>query len=250
MLNDALVVCPGLQWLFQPSKWYELVSSPSPALNKLLLTPAFYPSHTFIHHLWSTIIITISNYSNLLLAMLFLTTILSVLAISPASGFMVPRDANSINAALTTISNQVSTLNATLNTFNGGAAGTLTALKIQGQATDLKNDVDKAASAAQSSSALSDADSASVAYGVVALAPKIYSVLDNIVRKKPAFDTAIVGIGSASGLVKQDLIDLKKATDAFGGNLTGKFVPSVAKVAPLLIGAIDFHFDQALKVYN
>ncbi|OAQ60429.1 hydrophobic surface binding protein A domain-containing protein [Pochonia chlamydosporia 170] len=161
----------------------------------------------------------------------------------------VPRDVNSINAALDTISKQLVTMNTTLNGFNGGLQGTLTALKIQGQATDLQKAIQAATTAAKSSGPLNDQDSATVAFGITSLTGKIYDVLDNIVAKKPAFDKAILGVGSASFLVKSDLKGLKDATDTFGAALTDKFVKAVKDVSPLVISAIDFHFEQAQKVY-
>jgi len=50
----------------------------------------------------------------------------------------------------------------------------------------------------QQSAVLDDADSATVAFSVVSLSSNIYNLLDNLVSKKAAFDTAILGIASAS----------------------------------------------------
>lgn len=180
--------------------------------------------------------------------MLFSNLVIPLL-ITVAAASPVRRDANSINAALSTITNQLVTMKTTLDGFNGGVQGTLTALKIQGQATDLQKDIQAAATAAKNSAPLNDQDSSTVAFSITALTTKIYDVLDAIVAKKPAFDKAILGIGSASFLVKSDLKNLKAATDDFGAALTDKFVKAVKDVSPLVISAIDFHFDQALKVY-
>lgn len=160
------------------------------------------------------------------------------------------RDATSINASLDKITQSLVALNNTLNTFNGGLVGTFVALQIQNQALGLERDIDAAAGTASQSAPLSDTESASVAFAITALTRNIYDVLDNIVRKKPQFDRAILGIGSASGLVKYDLQNLQSATDKFGAALTEKFVPAVKNLAPLLISAIDHHFEEALKVYS
>jgi hypothetical protein len=159
------------------------------------------------------------------------------------------RDAKSINAALDTISKQLTTMNTTLNGFKVGHDVTITALKIQGQAMDLQKDIEAAAAAAKSSALLNDQDSADVALAVTGLTGGIYDVLDNIVLKKAVFDKAILGVGSASCLVKNDMNKFNNATDGFGAALTGKFVKSVKNVAPLVVSAIDFHFERALKVY-
>ncbi|KHN97403.1 Cell wall galactomannoprotein [Metarhizium album ARSEF 1941] len=180
--------------------------------------------------------------------MLF-STLISSLLVTVVTANPTRRDVTSIKAALDAISRQLVTMNATLNGFNGGAEGTLTALKIQGQAMDLQKDIQSGTSAAKSSGPLNDRDSSTIAFGITDLTGKIYDVLDNIITKKPAFDTAIFGVGSASFLVRSDLQNLKNDTDLFGAAVTEKLVKSVRDVSPLVISAIDFHFDQALKVY-
>ena len=161
----------------------------------------------------------------------------------------IRRDSANIVAGLTTISEQLTTMNNTLNSFHGGLDSTLVALKIQGEAMDLDADIRTATSVITESAQLNDADSSTVAFAIVSLSSNIYDVLDNIILKKPVFDSAILGIGSASFLVKSDLQYLKKDTDVLGAALTKKFVPGVAQVAPLVISVIDFHFDPALAVY-
>ncbi|KAK2609364.1 hypothetical protein QQS21_002145 [Conoideocrella luteorostrata] len=180
--------------------------------------------------------------------MLFLPLLLQLLVCVVATT-PVRRDGESITAALETISKQLVTVNNTLNTFNGGLAGTKTALQIQGQVVTLQKDIDGATATSSKSAALNDEESASVAVSINSLTHDIFDVLDNITRKKPQFDKAILGIASASFLVKSDLQHLQKATDEFGAALTEKLVKSIKDVAPLLISSIDFRFQRALKVY-
>lgn len=189
---------------------------------------------------------------NLLLSPMWIWPLFVSLLASLATATATPsrRDATSINASLDKITQSLVALNNTLNTFNGGLVGTFVALQIQNQALGLERDIDAAAGTASQSAPLSDTESASVAFAITALTRNIYDVLDNIVRKKPQFDRAILGIGSASGLVRSDLQNLQTATDKFGAALTEKFVPAVKNLAPLLISAIDHHFEEALKVYS
>lgn len=181
--------------------------------------------------------------------MLLTSLALVLLSVGPAQCTTVRRDGASIVAAFTTISNQLVAMNTTLNSFEGGFNGTLLALQIQAEASSLQSDVSAATTTITQSAALSDVESSTVAYAVVSLSSDIYDVLDNLVAKKPAFDSAILGIASASFLVKSDLQNLKNGTDALGAALTQKLTITVAQVAPLLISAIDFHFNQALTVY-
>lgn len=181
--------------------------------------------------------------------MLFISLALSLLAISPAQGLTSRGDGASINAGLTTISNQLVKMNSTLNKFQGGLSGTLMALQIQGESLTLESNIKTATTTINKAAPLSDEDSTTIAFAIVSLSHNIYDVLDNLILKKPAFDNAILGVGSASLLVKLDLVNLKKATDTLGTGLTKKLTPKIADVAPLMISAIDHHFDQALTVY-
>lgn len=160
------------------------------------------------------------------------------------------RDVNSITGSLGTISGGLVSMNATLNQFEGGFNGTLLALQIQGEASTLLDDIENATTAAGQSSNLDEADSATVAFAIVALSSNIYEVLANLVDKKGAFDAAILGIGSASALVEYDLKSLKNSTDTLSQALSSKLSTTIQEVAPLVVSDIDFHFDQAIAAYG
>lgn len=181
--------------------------------------------------------------------MLLLSTLIVPLLAVVAATSPLRRDSNGINAALAKISKQLVEMEETLGTFNRGLAGTFVALKIQEQATALQRGIESATSTTKKSAELDDKESASVALSVNSLSTKIYRVLDHLVEKKPDFDKAIFGVGSASGLVKQDLQNLQNATDDLGAALTDKFVGTIRSVSPLVVSAIDHHFEEALKVY-
>ncbi|GAB0135749.1 hypothetical protein EsDP_00004076 [Epichloe bromicola] len=181
--------------------------------------------------------------------MLLLSTLMVPLLAVVAAASPLRRDGNGINAALAKISKQLVEMDETLGTFNRGLAGTVIALKIQGQATALQKGIESATSTTKKSAELDKEESTSVAFSVNSLTKNIYRVLDRLVEKKPDFDKAIFGVGSASGLVKQDLQNLQKATGDFGAALTDKFVGDVRSVSPLVVSAINHHFEEALKVY-
>jgi hypothetical protein len=156
---------------------------------------------------------------------------------------------DAIISSLTTITNELTTLNKTLNGFNGGLLGTFTALQIQGQSTTVVNDINKATAVVKATSQMNDTDSLSVATAVTELQPFIYTVLDNLVAHHSVFEKAILGILSATFLVESDLKSQKSSTDALGAAITTKLATDLQSVAPLIIQDIDSHFAQAIAVY-
>jgi hypothetical protein len=178
---------------------------------------------------------------------MFVKSFAPLLLATLAAAAALPRDANSILSSLQTLSKDIATLNNTLSTFQGGGAAIFQALQIQGEAQQLVTDVNNAKSASSSSAALDDAGSRSVAFQVVSISTQIYQVLDLLISKHAAFEATLSG---SSALVENDLQQLKNGTDSFGSALTPKFVPAVQKLAPLLVSNIDYHFVQAIKVYN
>ncbi|KAH7360927.1 hydrophobic surface binding protein A-domain-containing protein [Rhexocercosporidium sp. MPI-PUGE-AT-0058] len=177
----------------------------------------------------------------LLKHLLFFFLASTTLAILP------PRDASTILTSLNTLSTDLSTLQKNLQTFQGGVLSLGQALQIQTQATQLVSDTKNAASASSSSAPLDDAGTRSVAFKIIAISQQIFSVLDLLVTKKGAFESTLPG---ASKLVENDLEMLKNGTDDLAAKLTPKFVPSVQKLAPLLVSDIDFHFVRAIDVYS
>ena len=174
---------------------------------------------------------------------------MAILAINSVHAWVGSRDVNSIIACLTTISTQLIAMNDTLNQFQGGFNGTLLALQIQSEASTLLNNINDATIVAKQSAVFDDSDSATIAFSVVSLSKSIYDILNNLVRKKPVFDTAILGIASASWLVESDMKSLKNGTDMFAQSLSLKFDSAVQYVAPLVVAGIDFHFNQAIASY-
>ncbi|KAL2849641.1 hydrophobic surface binding protein A-domain-containing protein [Aspergillus pseudodeflectus] len=181
--------------------------------------------------------------------MRFSLTLFILTAVTAVQALVIPRDATPILSALDTITNQLHTVGDLVEVFTGGFNGTFAALKIQGETGELGTAINKGVTAIKNIQPLNEADSAQVVNVVVALQSDIYGLLDLLVQKKPAFDRAIFGIGSASFLVKIDLQNLRKSTAQLGDAITSKLVDEFQRLAPLITSSIDFHFSQALDVY-
>lgn len=179
-----------------------------------------------------------------MLASLFVLPVLALASASP----LAKRDGPSIVQAVGYVDSNITAVNNTLNTFNK-PNDSITALKIQTQTTELTKSVGNAASVANASAPLSEAESSDVAFAVLSLQPHINSLLDNVVAHKPQFDTAIFG-SSASPLVVMDLQDAKKAADDFGAALTPKLSGVYQQVAPVVVKQIDDKFDEAISKFS
>jgi hypothetical protein len=161
-----------------------------------------------------------------------------------------PRTAGNILSGLQSINNQLNTLGNSLRNFNGGLDGTLAALQIQGQTMELVHIIDDATAATNQTSNLNEQDSVAITNRVVQLQDVIFSTLDLLEAKKPTFDTAVLGVASASILVRADLEALRSSTAALGHAIVQRLVQTLRNLGPLLTGSIDFHFFHALHVYS
>ncbi|KAL2808875.1 hydrophobic surface binding protein A-domain-containing protein [Aspergillus granulosus] len=177
------------------------------------------------------------------------STVLVLAAVSAVQGLSIPRDATPVLSALDTIKSQLHTVGDLVEVFTGGFNGTFAALQIQGETGELRTAINNGVAAIKRIQPLNEADSAQVVNVVVALQSDIYNLLDLLVQKKPAFDTAILGIGSASFLVKIDLQILRNSTAQLGNAITSKLVEEFQRLAPLITSSIDFHFSKALAAY-
>lgn len=174
----------------------------------------------------------------------FLTTATAV------QGLIVFRDATPILNSLHTITNNLHSLGSLLEKFNGGFNGTLAAIQIQGETGKVQTAIDNGVDAASRVQPLNEDESTRVTNVVVELQSDIYRVLDLLVAKKPAFDTAILGFASASFLVKLDLQELRKSTARLGSGIVSKLVDDLQRLGPLITSDIDYHFAEALMIYS
>jgi hypothetical protein len=172
-----------------------------------------------------------------------------VLASTALASPIALRDAKSITDSITTISSSIITLNNTLNNFHDGFGAAFTAIKIQLQTGQLSKDIQAATTAAQQSQPLSSSDSFTVGLTTLNLETSIFSLLNNLVSKKPVFDEAILGFISLSNTVKSDLESQKGLSAAFGDALISRLDPSVQGLAGPVNAAIGAAFDKAIAAY-
>lgn len=162
---------------------------------------------------------------------------------------LVKRDATSIVNSINKIESNIATLNNSLNNLGPGLLELPEVLQIQLEDTTLQSSIDDATRTASASAPLSTDDSNTVAAAVLTLPPQISSLLSNIVSKKPVFDKAILGFGSVSPLVEQDLIQQNNSAAAFGAALVPKLAQPYAGLAPVVLGEIVTAFNAAIQAY-
>ncbi|GMG07503.1 unnamed protein product [Aspergillus oryzae] len=160
------------------------------------------------------------------------------------------RDAAGVVDAVAEIADKMTTLNTTVTGYQGGVLGTGTALKIEFQSIQLSHALKDATSTTEDSQNFTGDESNKVAAAFIDLQPKISSTLNNIVSKKPQFDTGLLGIGSVSFLVKWNLQQEKDLSADLGQAVVAKLAEPYASVAPLLNDQIAAAFEKALAAYN
>lgn len=170
-------------------------------------------------------------------------------ALTAVQGLRIRRDSAPILNSLDTITSQLRTLGDLLESFNIAPNNTAAALQIQGETMTLQTDVDDGITATSGVQPLNEGDSVVVTEAVVGLQTDVYHVLDQLVAKKPVFDQAILGVGSASALVRSDLLGLRNSTLELGSGIVSKMVEDLQRLGPLVTYDIDYHFAEALRVY-
>ncbi|KAL1970821.1 hypothetical protein VTN77DRAFT_2655 [Rasamsonia byssochlamydoides] len=172
------------------------------------------------------------------LAVLFLS--LNLATASPVA--FSKRDAATVLADLSTLSNDLSTLDTAVEGFDGNI---LNALPIASDESTVENDIKQAISDTDASSAFSTSDSSSVTSAVTALEPSINKTISDLVAKKAEFTSA--GVDS---LVLQDLENLQNLTDTLSTSLQAKVTSSDASTIASGTTALDAAFASAIAVYS
>ena len=185
----------------------------------------------------------------------FLTHFLPLLPLLPlafSAPTLQPRQtANAIVSALTTIENRISTLNSTLNTlFPRDPAALLKVGQLELETAALGVAIQQGTSAANQSPVLSDADSQTVAVAVLGFEPQIFSLLNNFVAKKPAFDTAVLTVGSVSGIVELELKQQASLSADLGNAIAAKVSAEFQGPAGIINGQIAAAFAAAVKAFD
>jgi hypothetical protein len=166
------------------------------------------------------------------------------------SSSFTKRDAAAVVSAVNVIGTQLTTLNNTVNSYSGGLLGTFTALKIQLESSELSSDLQSAIKTTQQSANFTETESASVATAFLALEPKVISVLNTIVAKKSDFETGLLGIGSLTFLVKDDLVQQQKESAELGDAVMEKLTTDFAALAPVINQQIAEAFETAIKQFG
>ena len=172
---------------------------------------------------------------------------------APTSNTLAKRatTANDIVAAIGTVQDRISTLNNTLNGFFPKApTALLTVLAVQTQTTSLGNSIKAATGTARAAPLLNDSDSTNVALATLGLEPDIFSLLTNIESRKPAFDTAILGVGSVSPTVEQSLEQQAQLSADLGTAIASRLSAQFQEPAATVNAAIASAFAQAVQVYS
>ncbi|GIJ92576.1 hypothetical protein Asppvi_001854 [Aspergillus pseudoviridinutans] len=184
--------------------------------------------------------------------MRFLFSLFAATALASAipTATIVKRDAPAVVDAVNAIASQMVVLNNTVTSYAGGIQGTLTALKIEVESVKLSCDLRDAISTTQDAANFTNAESLTVAQAFISLEPQIFSTLNNIVAKKPKFDTGLLGIGSLAFLVKSNLQQQKDLSAQLGDAVVAKLAPLYAQVAPVINKQIADAFDKAIAAYS
>lgn len=182
--------------------------------------------------------------------MLLKSLLLSTLAVTTLALPQARRDASTVLDSINSISKESANIQEILSGFTASTNVTATALQLQAKSSTLLKDINSGTETVSDASTLSESESAKVANAVVELSSTVFTLLDQFVEKKPVFDKAILDVGSASSLVKGDLKKLKSATDDYGDAVSSKLSGDITKIAPLLVGDIDFHFAEAINAFG
>ncbi|CAI7668223.1 unnamed protein product [Penicillium bialowiezense] len=182
--------------------------------------------------------------------MLLKSLLLSTLAVTTLALPQVRRDASTVLDSINSISKESANIQEILSGFTASTNVTATALQLQAKSSTLVKDINSGTKTVSDASTLNESESAKVANAVVELSSTVFTLLDQFVAKKPVFDKAILDVGSASSLVKGDLKKLKSATDEYGDAASSKLSGDITKIAPLLVGDIDFHFAEAIDAFG
>ncbi|KAL0958505.1 hypothetical protein HGRIS_000647 [Hohenbuehelia grisea] len=166
-----------------------------------------------------------------------------------ASAFASPvkRTVAQVEADLADISSRVTTLDNNINAFPNSGGSLAAALGIHTAATNLATALDKGTTDVNATPAFSEADGKTILNTVQGFEPSILDALKAIVAKKPAFDA--LPLGGVSGLVKQDLGNLKTSTDNLGSALIAKSPADLVSQATTIKNNIDAGFVPAQAAY-
>jgi len=176
-------------------------------------------------------------------------SVLLFIASLSASGFSIPakRTVSQVETDIASISGQVTTLDNAINSFPNTGGSLLAALAIHTDSTSLQSSLNQATSDINGTPPFSEADGQVIFTSVQSFEPKILDALKAIAGKRAAFDG--LPLGGVSGLVKQDLANLRTATDAFADALIAKAPDDLKQQSTDIKNAVDVAFVSAQAAY-
>ncbi|KAJ0418726.1 hydrophobic surface binding protein A-domain-containing protein [Aspergillus carlsbadensis] len=153
----------------------------------------------------------------------------------------VSADAQAVLNDITAIRTQLTTLTTSVDGVVPGIPGIPHALQVQVDATVLDKHIQTGARDAASSPPFGST-SLQVGLALIALQPAITDALAQISEKNGTF-------GELGVIVLQSLVQLKRDTGEFSGEIVPKLGALEAAIAPVVIRSIEDAFDGAIGAY-
>lgn len=184
------------------------------------------------------------------LSALFSAVLATTALAGPTAKVIEKRDATSIINAINKIGDDLTTLNSTVSSYGGGILGTVTALDIEVETSKVESDLRLAIEAVRESAPLNSTESFFVGIAVLYLEPKIQSTLENIVSKKPEFQTGLLGLFSLDFVVEYNLEQQQKLSSELGAALLQKLDPAFDAIANNVNAQIAGYFQAAIDAFK
>ncbi|KAL1851507.1 hypothetical protein Plec18167_008700 [Paecilomyces lecythidis] len=179
----------------------------------------------------------------------FIAAILHLLT-APPTGRVVESDAAAVIDAVDTITADLATLNHTVSVYSGGFTGTPAVLRIKWETWTVEQDLISSIKTTERSGNFTKRESRNVAIAFVNLQPVVMAALDNLMEKKTAFETGLLGLFSLTELVKSDLVRQKALAAELGEVVVPKLTEFYAALAPLINNRIASKFDDAIEEFT
>ncbi|KAJ7663635.1 hydrophobic surface binding protein [Mycena rosella] len=167
-----------------------------------------------------------------------------------AAAFATPakRTVVEVEADITSISTQVTTLDNAIKAFPATGGSLVAALTIHTDATSLETTLNQGTSDLKATGALGETVGRIILSAVEAFEPIILDALTQIAAKQPAF--AALPIGGIPALILQDLQTLKTDTVAFANALIADLPADLKAEATTLANNITNGFNTAIAAYQ
>lgn len=159
------------------------------------------------------------------------------------------RDVDDILDSIVNLQDKLMILNTTAADYDGGLKGLTTALKIQGESSNVQKALQNAVDVANDSPDFNDKESQKVAETLLDFKPQVISTIGTLVKKEPVFRKGVLGI-PLTGLVKKNLEDQHELSTELGKAITKRLTDAFAELAPAVTEAIDKAFKKAIKEFS